>query len=160
MSLSYYATNVIGVTSLEFGMLVGIQMATSIAAYLPASRLADRYGRKPFVLTTFFCFSIFPLAVALSHSFASLVVAFVIGGLRELGEPARKAMIVDLSDPARRGRTVGLYYLIRSLAITPASAIGGLLWRLDPATPFFAACAIGLAGTLIFFVTVEHRYAS
>jgi MFS family permease len=155
-----YATNVIGVTSLEFGMLVGIQMATSIAAYLPASRLADRYGRKPFVLTTFFCFSIFPLAVALSHSFASLVVAFVIGGLRELGEPARKAMIVDLSDPARRGRTVGLYYLIRSLAITPASAIGGLLWRLDPTTPFFAACAIGLAGTLIFFVTVEHRYAS
>jgi len=155
-----YATSVIGVTPLQFGVLVGIQMATSIAAYVPAARLADRYGRKPFVVATFSCFSIFPLSVAVSHSFAALVVAFVIGGLRELGEPARKAMIVDLSDPARRGRTVGLYYLIRSLAITPASAIGGLLWKVDPAIPFYVAFAIGLAGTLIFVFTVQRQDAS
>jgi MFS family permease len=155
-----YATNVIGVTPVQFGVLVGIQMATSIAAYIPAARLADRYGRKPFVVLTFICFSIFPLAVALSNSFGALVVAFVIGGLRELGEPARKAMIVDLADPTRRGRTVGLYYLTRSLSITPASVIGGFLWKINPAIPFFVACAIGLAGTLIFIVTVERRYAS
>ncbi len=155
-----YETNVIGVSSLQFGGLVGIQMATSIAAYIPAARLADRYGRKPFVVATFLCFSIFPLAVAFSNSFAALVIAFVIGGLRELGEPARKAMIVDLADPARRGRTVGLYYLTRSLSITPAALVGGFLWRLNPAIPFFVAGAIGLAGTLIFVVTVDRRYAS
>lgn len=155
-----YATNVTGVSSLQFGVLVGIQMATSIAAYLPAARLADRYGRKPFVVVTFVCFSIFPLSVALSDSFAELVVAFVIGGLRELGEPARKAMIVDLADPTRRGRTVGLYYLTRSLSITPAAVIGGFLWKLNPAIPFFVACAIGLAGTMIFVLTVERRYAT
>jgi MFS family permease len=155
-----YATNVIGITSLQFGVVVGIQMATSIAAYVPAARLADRYGRKPFVVATFVCFSVFPLAVALSHSFGALIVAFVIGGLRELGEPARKAMIVDLAEPTRRGRTVGLYYLTRSLSITPASAIGGLLWKLDPTIPFFVACAIGLVGTLIFVLTVERRHAS
>ncbi|MEK6325205.1 MAG: MFS transporter [Acidobacteriota bacterium] len=155
-----YATNVIGVTPVQFGVLVGIQMATSIASYFPAARLADRYGRKPFVVATFICFSIFPLAVALSNSFGALVVAFVIGGLRELGEPARKAMIVDLADPTRRGRTVGLYYLTRSLSITPASVIGGLLWKINPTIPFFVACAIGLAGTLIFVLTVERRHAS
>jgi MFS family permease len=155
-----YATNVIGVTSVQFGILVGIQMATSIAAYVPAARLADRYGRKPFVVTTFICFSIFPLAVGLSRSFTALVIAFVIGGLRELGEPARKAMIVDLADPTRRGRTVGLYYLTRSLSITPASVIGGFLWKINPTIPFYVSCVIGLAGTLIFILTVERRYAS
>jgi len=154
-----YATNVIGVTSVQFGVLVGIQMATSIAAYIPAAKLADRYGRKPFVVATFVCFSIFPLAVALSHGFAALVVAFVIGGLRELGEPARKAMIVDLADPARRGRTVGLYYLTRSLSITPSSVIGGLLWKINPAIPFFLACVIGLIGTAVFTFTVDRRNA-
>jgi hypothetical protein len=46
-------------------------------------------------------------------------MAFIIGGLREIGEPARKAMIVDLAEPEVRARTVGLYYLMRSLAITP-----------------------------------------
>lgn len=155
-----YATNVIGVTALQFGTLVGIQTATSIVAYIPAARMADRYGRKPFVVATFICFSVFPIAIALSHSFKSLMFAFVIGGLRELGEPARKAMIVDLADQTRRGRTVGLYYLTRSLSITPASVIGGLLWKINPAIPFFVACAIGLIGTLLFVLTVERRYAS
>ncbi|MFY9570488.1 MAG: MFS transporter, partial [Blastocatellia bacterium] len=64
-----YATNVIGITSVQFGVLVGIQMATSIAAYVPAAKLAERYGRKPFVVATFICFSAFPLAVALADSF-------------------------------------------------------------------------------------------
>jgi Arabinose efflux permease len=155
-----YATNVVGITSLQFGVLIGMQMASSIAAYLPAAKLADRYGRKPFVVATFVCFSLFPLAVVLSHSFVALIPAFVIGGLRELGEPARKAMIVDLADPQRRGRTVGLYYLTRSLSITPASVIGGYLWKLNPVIPFVVAGAIGLIGTGIFMATVERRYAS
>src|SRR5215510_1117635 len=71
--------------------------------------------------------------------FATLIVAFLIGGLREVGEPARKAMIVDLVRPTLRARSIGLYYLIRSVAITPAAVIGGLLWELTPALPFWMA---------------------
>jgi MFS family permease len=154
-----YVTSVIGATPFEYGLLVAVQMATSIAAYIPVARLADRYGRKPFVVATFLCFSLFPLAVAFSNGLASLAVAFIIGGLREMGEPARKAMIVDLADPARRGRTVGLYYLIRSLSITPASLVGGLLWKSDPTIPFVVASVVGLLGTAIFALTVESESA-
>ncbi|HXG91413.1 MAG TPA: MFS transporter [Blastocatellia bacterium] len=155
-----YVINVIGASSVQYGLLIAIQMGTSILVYLPAARLADRFGRKPFVVATFLCFSLFPLAVALSRNFAMLVVAFIIGGLRETGEPARKAMIVDLAEPTRRGRTVGLYYLVRSLSITPAALIGGLLWKTGPAIPFFVACAIGLMGTALFVITVERKYAA
>ncbi|MCI0489019.1 MAG: MFS transporter [Blastocatellia bacterium] len=155
-----YAMNVTGMTSFEFGVLMAVQMATSITVYIPAAWLADRYGRKPFVIATFICFALFPLAVALSKSFWTLALAFVIGGLRETGEPARKAIIVDLADPNRRGRTVGLYYLTRSLAITPAALTGGLLWNIDPTIPFFAACLIGLVGAAVFTLTVDRRYAA
>jgi MFS family permease len=155
-----YVLNVTGVSPVNFGILTGIQMVTSIAAYLPAGRLADRHGRKPFVVATFLCFTLFPAAVALAPNFALLLVAFVIGGLRELGEPSRKAMIVDLADPARRGRTVGLYYLIRSLAITPAALIGGLLWQVRPSIPFFVASAFGILGTVLFATTVESHEAA
>ena len=85
------------------------------------------------MIATFLAFSAFPVAVALGHDAASLVVAFVIGGLREVGEPARKAMIVDLVQPVLRARSVGLYYLIRSLAIAPAAFVGGVLWQITPA---------------------------
>ena len=63
-------------------------------------------------------------------------------GLRELGEPARKAMIMDLADAAQRGRMVGAYYFTRDLVIMPASLIGGLLWTLSPQTPFFVAAGV------------------
>ena len=80
----------------------------------------------------------------------------VIGGLREIGEPARKALIVDLAQPVLRARTVGLYYLIRSVAITPAAFIGGLLWERQPSLPFVFAMAVGLFGTLLFTLTVDE----
>jgi MFS family permease len=150
-----YATNLIGVSTARFGALVAIQVTTSMLVYVPAARVADRLGRKPFVIATFVCFACYPVAIALSHSFAALVVAFVIGGLREIGEPARKALIVDLAEPHVRGRAVGLYYLIRGLSITPAGVIGALLWTIAPATPFYVAGAIGMAGALVFAFTVR-----
>jgi MFS family permease len=155
-----YVTNVIGVSVARFGALVAIQLTTSILVYIPAARVAGRIGRKPFVIATFLCFALFPVAVAFSKGFASLVLAFVVGGLREIGEPSRKAMIVDFAQPHLRARSVGLYYLVRSLSITPAAATGGLLWAISPRAPFITAGVIGLIGTIVFAATVEERYAS
>lgn len=153
--LVLYATNVVGITAAQFGFLIGVQMATSIAVYIPAARIADRTGRKPFVIATFLAFSLFPFAVISARSFGTLVLAFIVGGLREVGEPARKALIVDLAQPHVRARSVGLYYLVRSVAIAPAAFMGGVLWSVSPALPFHVAAAIGLAGTAIFAVTVD-----
>ena len=155
-----YVTNVLHFSVARYGTLVAIQMTTSILIYIPAGRIADRVGRKPFVIATFLGFALFPLAVVFASNFALLVVAFIIGGLREVGEPARKAMIVDFAKDNVRARSVGLYYLIRSLSITPAAAIGGLLWKITPQTPFVIAGVIGIIGTIVFAATVEERYAS
>src|SRR5215207_5902620 len=154
-----YVTNIIGVSLPQYGALFAVQMLTAILVYVPAARIADRVGRKPFVIATFVCFALFPVAVVLATGFATLVIAFIIGGLREIGEPSRKAMIVDFAEPHLRARTVGLYYLIRSLTITPAAAIGGLLWKVEPQAPFITAGIIGIIGMIVFAATVEERYA-
>jgi MFS family permease len=155
-----YVTNVQAVSIARYGTLVAIQMTTSILVYIPAAKIADRIGRKPFVIMTFLSFALFPMAIILASNFTLLVVAFVIGGLREIGEPARKAMIVDFAAENVRARSVGLYYLVRSLSITPAAAIGGLLWKITPQVPFLTAGIIGILGTLVFAATVKERYAS
>jgi MFS family permease len=155
-----YVTNVIGLSIAYYPLLVAVQLTTSILVYIPAAKIADRIGRKPFVIMTFICFALFPVAVMLAPNFGWLVVAFIIGGLREIGEPARKAMIVDFAEAHLRARSVGLYYLVRSLSITPAAFIGGLLWKISPQVPFITAGVIGLIGTLVFVATVEEQYAS
>ncbi|HEY6065035.1 MAG TPA: MFS transporter [Thermoanaerobaculia bacterium] len=158
--LVIYATGIVGVSAPRYGALIAIQTATSILVYVPASKIADRAGRKPFVIATFLCFAAFPLAVVISKSFLALAAAFVVGGLREVGEPARKAMIVDFARPEIRARSIGLYYLVRSCAIAPAAFIGGLLWKIAPSVPFVLAGAVGLAGAVLFALTVEERHAA
>jgi MFS family permease len=157
--LVLYAVNVVRISLPAFGGLIGVQMATVILCSLPAAHLADRAGRKPFVVATFVAFASFPLAVVAARSLAGLVAAFVVGGLREIGEPARKALILDLVRSDVRARGVGLYYLLRSLAIAPAATVGGLFWKVSPATPFLIAAVIGAVGVLLFTLTVDERHA-
>jgi MFS family permease len=154
-----YVTNITRVTIPQYGILVAVQLATAILAYIPSAQMADRLGRKPFVIATFSCFALFPIAVVTAPDFRWLVCAFIIGGLREIGEPSRKSMIVDLAQHNLRARTVGLYYLVRGLTITPAAAIGGLLSRIHPQTPFIVAGTIGVAGAILFAATVDEKYA-
>jgi MFS family permease len=155
-----YVTNVLGVSTAEFGLLVAIQVTTSILVYIPSAKIADRIGRRPFVIATYICFALFPVLVAVATGLLSLIIAFIVGGLREIGEPSRKAMIVDFARPHLRARTVGLYYLVRGLSITPAAAVGGLLWKITPQTPFIVAGIVGIIGAIVFAATVEERYAS
>ncbi|HEY7481114.1 MAG TPA: MFS transporter [Gemmatimonadales bacterium] len=154
--LVLYALDVVGISAASYGGLVAVQMGTSILSYVPGAWLGRRVGSKPVIMLTFVAFALFPLAVVAATSYVGLVLAFVVGGLRELGEPARKGLIVDLARPEYRGRSVGLYYLIRSVAISPAATVGALAWSRSPTLPFLTAGMLGLAGTLAFALAVEE----
>jgi MFS family permease len=147
-----YVTDVLGFSVPSFGVLYAIQQSVAIALYLPSGKLADLTGRRPIVALTFVFFALFPLAVSWSGSFGALVGAFVIGGMKEMGEPARKSVIVDLADPAQRGRTVGVYYTIRNLLVVPAGTLGGLLWSQAPQLPLYVACVVGMLGVAVFLL--------
>lgn len=145
-----------GKSPLEFGALTSLQMVTAIACYIPAARLADRYGRRPFILVTFALFALFPISlVALPAGW--LFVAFVIAGLREVGEPARKARIVDLAAESHRGRVIGFYYLVRGLATIPAPFLGGLLWQRGHTWPFILGGVASTVGLLFYAMDSRGR---
>src|SRR5262245_51465232 len=148
-----YVTNALGHSAPTFGTLYALQQAVSLVMYLPSGRLADLTGRRSLIALTFLFFALFPLAVQWAHSFTALVVAFVIGGLKEMGEPARKAFIVDLAAPTERARAVGVYYTIRNLLIVPAGAIGGILWTHSPQATLQVAGAVGMVGVAAFWIT-------
>jgi MFS family permease len=155
-----YVTNVLGLSAATFGTLIALRMATSILIYLPIAKLADRWGRTPFVVVSFVFFALFPLLLASAQGPVGLVAAFLCAGLRELGEPARKALIVDLADVAQRGRMVGVYYFTRGLVVMPASLIGGLLWQRSPQTPFLVAGVICLLGVVLMLKGRRSRLES
>jgi len=140
------------VTALQFGILTSIEMATAMLIYVPVAYLADRGTKKPFVVVTFGFFTLFPLALLLCHSFAWLVPAFILRGLKEFGEPTRKALIMDLAPENCKAGMFGLYYLLRDVVVSFAAFGGAFLWQVSPATNFLVSFACGLLGTVGFAV--------
>ena len=150
-----YAMDNVGIDAKQVGILTTIEMLTATLCIIPASHFADRYGREPFVFVTFIMFTLFPMALWLSTSFALLMVAFAIRGLKEFGDTSRKALIIGYCDPQRRGQMIGAYYLVRDLLVTTGAFLGALLWRFGPAANLVTASALGAVGTTYYFITLR-----
>jgi MFS family permease len=140
------------VTALQFGILTSIEMATAVLVYIPVAYLADKSTKKPFVVMTFVFFTLFPLALLFCQTFKLLVLAFILRGLKEFGEPTRKALIMDLAPENCEAGMFGLYYLLRDVVVSVAAFGGAFLWVISPTTNFLVAFSFGIIGTIGFAV--------
>jgi MFS family permease len=147
------------ISALSFGILTGIEMTTAMLVYIPVAYLADKTTKKPFVVITFGFFTIFPMVLMFCQSFKWLVLAFILRGLKEFGEPTRKALIMDLAPEDRKAAIFGLYYLLRDIAVSVAAFGGAFLWQIGPFTNFIVAFLFGVAGTAFFaFYGTDLQY--
>ena len=138
------------VSELAFGTLSAVENLTAVLVYLPVAVMADRFGKKPFVLITFGFFTLFPLALLHAQSLWPLTAAFVLRGLKEFGEPTRKALIMDLAPEGRKAAMFGLYYLVRDVIVSVAAFSGALLWQISPRVNLLTAFGFGVLGTAWF----------
>ena len=154
--------------TLTAGYLLAIMGLTALATYVPIAKWVDRSpSPRPFIATTFLLFSLFPICLVLLPKacaalglpvLAGLVTTFVLNGLRELGEPARKAMISMGFAPEIRARAVGLYWGLRSFAFCLAPLVAAALWQwIGPDLTFLIGGGIGLAGTLGYVLSARSR---
>ncbi len=154
-----YVMDYVGTDAKGVGLLTTIEMLFATLCIIPASHFADKYGREPFVFVTFIMFTLFPVMLWFSGSFAMLMLAFAIRGLKEFGDTARKALIIGYSDPQRRGQMIGAYYLVRDLIVSLAALLGALLWKFGPGVNFLTATALGAVGTIYYLLTLRREPA-
>jgi hypothetical protein len=82
----------------------------------------------------------------------------VVQGLREIGEPARKALITSLFPPEVRARGVGLYWGLRAFAICTAPLAGAAVWlAFGPQTLLYVAFGCGCIGAGLFYPLCHTR---
>ena len=76
--------------------------------------------------------------------------------MREIGEPARKALMTSLFAEEGRARGVGLYWGVRSFAMCSASLVGAVVWyQFGPEVLFAFAFVMGSFGAGVFYVLVR-----
>lgn len=141
-----------GLSPVQFGLLTTIEMVTAMLVYIPVAYLADRGSKKPFVAITFGFFTLFPLLLMVSNRFELFVLAFIVRGLKEFGEPTRKALIMDLAPEGQKAAMFGLYYLLRDVIVSLAAFAAGWLWNVSPQVNFLTAFGFGVLGTLFFII--------
>jgi MFS family permease len=152
-----WCVQVIGITPVQFAELTTVEMLTALFIYIPVAHFADKTTKKPFIISTFIFFSAFPVVLLLSHSFTALVFAFLIRGLKEFGEPTRKALIMELSPENKKAGMFGFYYLLRDSIVALAAFAGAWLWEISPSVNFISAFAFGIFGTIWFVLKGEEN---
>ena len=161
-----YVVGVLMRSNQEAGVLIALTSLTALLTYIPAGKIIDRApSPKPYIGVTFFLFALFPINLVLLPKLlpalgvpmmGALGIIFVLNGLRELGEPARKAMISGGFSSDIRARAIGLYWGLRSFAFCPAPLISYLLWRwLGPQATFLIGGIVGMLGTAWFWLRVK-----
>jgi len=147
-----WIVNNLGFSAFDFGILTVVEMVTAVLVYIPVAYFADKYYKKPFILITFIFFTAFPLVLYFSQSVAALVLAFIIRGLKEFGDPTRKSLIMDLAPEDAKAETFGTYYLLRDLVVSIAAISSAFLWNISPLTNFLTAFICGVIGTTWFAI--------
>jgi MFS family permease len=148
------------VSATQFGILTTVEMTVAVLCYLPVARLADKGSKKPFIVITFINFALFPVVLFFCRSFGALLLAFVVRGLKEFGEPTRKALIMELAPEGRKAAAFGTYYLFRDSIVSLAAFGGAFLWELGPAVNFFSAFVCGVFGAIWFGVFGREQSSS
>ncbi len=140
------------ISELNFGFLSTVEMITAVLCYIPVAYLADKTAKKPFVVMTFVFFTLFPLVLLFSRSLPMLIVAFIVRGLKEFGEPTRKALIMDLAPEGKKAAVFGVYYLVRDVIVSAAAFGGVFLWAIKPELNLLTAFGFGVIGTVFFAI--------
>jgi MFS family permease len=161
-----YVVGVLMQTKAEAGILLAFTSITALITYIPVGKLVDKAkSPKLFIGLSFAFFALFPLNLVLLPRYlpklgipvmAALVIVFILNGLREIGEPARKALIAGGFPKETRARSIGLYWGLRSFAFCPAPLISYFLWRrIGPEATFLIGGFIGFMGTIWFWKRVR-----
>ncbi|MES2849956.1 MAG: TCR/Tet family MFS transporter [Bacteroidota bacterium] len=118
--------------------------------------LSDKYGRRPVLLFSLFCFGIDYIFMALAPTFEWLVVGRIIAGIAGASVTTGFAYIADISVAENRAKNFGMVGAAFGLGFIIGPLLGGLLGKLGPRIPFYAAAILALLNWLYgYFVLPE-----
>ena len=174
-----YATQQIGLSATEWGLILLIESVVRMATFLPAGLLVDRWGRTKSLLAALVISMIAqPLFVVCKGFGAILLIRIAIALAFTLAIPASTALMADLVPRSLRGQMMAaigqggimigpagggaggpaLGYLFIPLVML-ASLAGGYLYLLNPAYPWLftlVATVISILLALLFLRDPHH----
>jgi MFS family permease len=121
----------------------------------PAGSWSDKFSRRGIAAAGYFVFAAVYLVFAIAPSTLAIWLAMATYGLfYALTNPVLKALIVETVEPEVRGRALGVYFFVTSVAMLLASVITGEVWKYHgPRVPFYLSAAIAAVSAVLLMAS-------
>ena len=157
--LTIYMTTVRGESVASAGAVVSCFGAGQIVASLVGGQMTDRMGRRATMLISMFGGAVAMVLLGQARTIPEIsLMVGVVGFVGELYRPAVAAFIADVIPPEQRLHAYGLLYWAVNVGFAFASAIGGLIAKLDFSILFYVdAATMAVFGVIIAIAVPETR---
>lgn len=155
--LTIYMTTIRGESVSSAGAVVSCFGAGQIAASLIGGQLTDRVGRRATMLISLFGGAIAMVGLGQARTIPEIsVMVGAVGFVGELYRPAVAAFIADVIPAEQRLHAYGLLYWAVNVGFAFASAIGGLIAKLDFSILFYVDAATMVMFGIIIAIAVPE----
>ena len=159
--LAIYLTGERHFTQSQAGLVIGLYGAGGAIGTMTGGVLADRWGRRPTMLTAQLGSATLMVCLGLAHDYWSIVgTAFLLGVFAEGVRPAFSAMMIDVVPDRDRIRAYSLNYWAINLGFAISAVGAGLAAQFDYLLIFLVDAGTTLITALItLFFLAETRPA-
>ncbi|MGD1080261.1 MAG: MFS transporter [Candidatus Sulfotelmatobacter sp.] len=125
----------------------------------PAGWLSDHFSRRRIAAAGYLIFAAVYYVFARAPSTLAIWITMAVYGLYyALTQPVLKALVVETVGQEVRGRALGVYFFVTSVATLAASLITGELWKLYGAgVPFYFSAGLAAVSTLLLVIKPSAR---
>jgi MFS family permease len=156
--LPLYASERVGMSTVEVGTLISTVAASQLVAILLLGWLSDRFGRKPMAIIGFLLCSGSFLLYLLANTAYQISLVSIAAGLGLSATSLLLALVPDVTPKRMYGTVVGIYGSCEDLGIIMGPLVYGLVWSAIGPVYIFVASAVTqvLSATLVFAIKQER----
>ena len=125
----------------------------------PAGWFSDHFSRRWIAAAGYLIFGGVYFVFGRAPSSLAIWITMAVYGLYyALTQPVLKALVVETVAQEVRGRALGIYFFISSVATLAASLITGELWKhYGPAFPFYLSAGVAVISAMLLLVAPAER---
>ncbi|WP_250003363.1 MFS transporter [Actinoplanes sp. M2I2] len=159
--LAIYLTSDRHFSQSQAGLVIGLYGVGGALGTTVGGVLADRWGRKPTMVTAQFGAAALMLTLGFAHHYSQIItVTFLLGFFSEAVRPAFSAMMVDVVPERDRVRAFSLNYWAINLGFALAAIGAGLAAKVDYLLLFVVDAGTTLITALILLTLVRETRPS
>ena len=152
--LPTFASNRLGITSSHYSLLLTVGGGFTVLGLIPMGRLADKLGKKWFLVAGFLAFGVVLYLLTLKPSYGmALFWALILGISYAAVLPAWNALLAAYVPPGQQGLGWGVFSTVEGLGGMIGPYLGGVL-----AISLSESWVVGLAGALFMMISLFYVF--